>query len=762
MKTASPRSCGMLATSRLLGATLGIAVFAVLFLCHVRPRPIKLGGSLQGGKVGMFSRELSAAASSSRPFLASRDVGLLLTRSFDESRRHLTPRRGLARGQPGTRRAWRLSPRCEERAAAQMGQEQQGYPEPGGQQKQDEDNGGAWDAEDQGSVGQVEDQGWEAAGGEAGGEGEEGAAQPEEGDVLPPGVQNAIGALVKAVQENPRGAAVTAAAAGVTLTGGAALSNILSSMPAPVMALEEALGFAVLAYYVPQYALSVERRNRLQASINDVWERATGERAPWDDGTTRAVVRTDAEKDAEKSGVYAITAEEEEQRQAKRQSLIEDLNITSTTVEQTEEEVTDVIDGVFQQYNAKIPTPVKTALTDAITEIRLEDIKYREDYAVLVQEFELLSLERKELSDRVDKMEGELARLDQECVMATERVRSLEALLQSTEMEAKVQLDRMKEGLAQAVQEAADAEFEKQALEEKIQDTAMAERNERLEAQVTALKSRLEEALDDTELAQQRAMDADKEFKATKESLDSKVESLKQQLEIARLMEATRESETRTLEENLGALIDDETSAASAIADLEQLTASMADTPLEQQQAIPVLVEDIEKRQEKADEIVDGAVAAIKGAEEAWESLSAASETKEREVEKKKKTTKAVDKGDTPKKKPLSKMNKTELIAECELYGLETSGKVAELRVRIRAAQKAQKSSGGDKKKGAAAASKKDAEEPQPAASDEGTQSSKEAPNAKTKTVISSKLNDKDSDENEAEVEDADDDSLVI
>jgi len=107
-------------------------------------------------------------------------------------------------------------------------------------------------------------------------------------------------------------------------------------------------------------------------------------------------------------------------------------------------EVVAVIDDVLSRFEVELPGEVRAALVKAIQEIRLEDIKYREDYKVLVEEFELLALEKKELAEKIDSLETRLETLDNEYVNAKERVTDLQATLESAENERETALDRVK------------------------------------------------------------------------------------------------------------------------------------------------------------------------------------------------------------------------------------------------------------------------------------------------------------------------------
>mmetsp|Transcript_11751 Transcript_11751/g.18670 ORF Transcript_11751/g.18670 Transcript_11751/m.18670 type:complete len:577 (-) Transcript_11751:179-1909(-) len=455
--------------------------------------------------------------------------------------------------------------------------------------------------------------------------------KPDDESLIPPGVQNAVENAAKIIAENPQETLIVAGAAGLAATTVASLSNFFSTMPGPLMALEEALGVAVCAYYIPKYTLSAQKRKELRANLAAIWTKATGKSSPF----TRL-----QEDDVLEDSEFEMMAESE---------------------------VMAAIDDVLTTYNSNLSPAVREALTKALQEIRLEDIRYRQDYKTLAEEFEEIANERKSLAERVDVLEGRLAASDEACVKATKRVSELEATLRSTELEGKVVLDRTNKALQEAQRAAADALQQKEKFETELFSSKTGHTTKRLEAQVKALKSRLEEALDEQESAQQKAIDAEKLFKEAKNNLSKRVESLRSQLEIARLMEASREDEAQIIASQIDRLVGEEAVAANEAAGTQpEIKQGSEVEPKAVQGDNPV--EMLEKGTSKAMGIVADAMAAAQGAEKAWSSLT----------------------GTKKERKALSRMTKVELRGECNDRGIDTTGKVAELRVRLRAARKAE------------------------------------------------------------------------
>eukprot|EP00467_Chlorarachnion_reptans_P002066 CAMPEP_0114527832 /NCGR_PEP_ID=MMETSP0109-20121206/23848_1 /TAXON_ID=29199 /ORGANISM="Chlorarachnion reptans, Strain CCCM449" /LENGTH=538 /DNA_ID=CAMNT_0001709867 /DNA_START=483 /DNA_END=2099 /DNA_ORIENTATION=- len=455
-----------------------------------------------------------------------------------------------------------------------------------------------------------------------------------------PAVANALESVVNAIRENPVNAVAAAGATGIALTSVATLTDIISQIPAPVMAIEEALGVAVCAYYIPQYALSVQRRRDLKATLTGIWTKATGRSSPF-----------------LKEGVDADELEDAE---------VERL---------AESEVVGAIDDVLTSYNTTIPKPVKGALVTAIQEIRLEDIRYRQDYKILAEEFELLAIERQELSENIFTMEKKLEALDEECVNAIKRAERLQATLTSVEKDARINLERAKKSLEEANTAAEQARKEKERVEALLENSSNESGTKLLEAQVKALKERLEQALDDQESAQQKAIDVESQYKDSQKSFETELETLKSQLELARLVEATREQESIEIVSQLEMLSDEEARAAAAAATID------SNVLKELEQAADV--DETTSEPEATQEISPG-----KKSKKTANKATGASPKKTPAKKKRVTATASTATSKTDGNKALSRMTKPELQAECKERGISAEGKVAELRVRLRTARK--------------------------------------------------------------------------
>jgi len=213
---------------------------------------------------------------------------------------------------------------------------------------------------------------------------------------------------------------------------------------------------------------------------------------------------------------------------------------------------------------------------------------------------------------------------------------------------------------------------QKEELEMQLQKTSSsAEQTETLQAQVKALKARLEEALDEVEGAQQITMDVEKEYKY-------KIENLKAELEIARLMEVSREEDTENLAAQLDSLVDEEAQAAAAAASgIDALVDS---------ELLGVTAAQADEATEAAAATTTAAASPLSFVQASVEKVKATFNAADSETSTTAKTTKK--EAAAEKQKPLSKMNKKELVEECQSLGLNTKGKVPELRVRIRTARK--------------------------------------------------------------------------
>jgi len=451
-----------------------------------------------------------------------------------------------------------------------------------------------------------------------------------EGVSIPQPVVDVLKSVAEVVKKNPGESLVAAGAFGFAITSTAAINNFVNTAPQSLMALEELLGIAVCAYYIPKYTLSSQNRKELQAKLASIWTKATGTSSPF--------IRKE---------IAAIDDGTSEDEQFERLAA---------------SEVMAAVDDVLAAYNTTLPLPVRDALTQAIQQIRLEDIRYRQDYKILAEEFEKLVAERNELKSLVESMEKKLSLVEQEYLKQTDRVSQLEGELRSTELEADVVLKRTKEALDTAAKEAEDARQEREKLAEQLSKSSSIGTTKRMEAQIKALKARLEEALDDQETAQQKAMDAEKQLVKASQSLNTRVESLKSQLEIARLMETAREEEATTLQKELDDLVDEDALEATKAVSLDEFV-----------ETVQANVEAKEETTSKGGADVLSKIG--QGAEAVLNTLSG------------KPTKPKVSEG-ADKRKALSRMNKTELKAECEERGIEVDGKVAELRVKLRAARK--------------------------------------------------------------------------
>mmetsp|Transcript_28209 Transcript_28209/g.39237 ORF Transcript_28209/g.39237 Transcript_28209/m.39237 type:complete len:282 (+) Transcript_28209:91-936(+) len=249
-----------------------------------------------------------------------------------------------------------------------------------------------------------------------------------------------------------------------------------------------------------------------------------------------------------------------------------------------------------------------------------------------------------------------LEKMDLEYVKAKDLIVELKATITSLENEADAVLKSSQAAAEAAQNELKELLKERKHVEDELERVRAKDTGE-LEAQIKALKSRLGEALDAQEMAQQKFMEAEKTLLETKNDMEKKISDLNSQLAIARLLEQSREKDTENLALQLDMLVDEELAAVKEIGDsLEEDIITAAAT------------------------LNDVPPSSFSSTESAPSGKAKASSENATQVS-------SVRKGG----RPLSKMNKKELQAECEMLGLDVSGKVPELRVRIRTARSAAK-----------------------------------------------------------------------
>mmetsp|Transcript_28206 Transcript_28206/g.39231 ORF Transcript_28206/g.39231 Transcript_28206/m.39231 type:complete len:441 (+) Transcript_28206:2-1324(+) len=408
---------------------------------------------------------------------------------------------------------------------------------------------------------------------------------------------------------------------GIAVTGGAAINNFMATIPGPFSTFEEILGFAVCAYYIPKYVGTAEGRKSLKSELSQFWITTVGSEPP--------ATLTDKPKPP----------------------------VNTMVIPDGSEDVTDIIRKVAASYNANLSPNFKSALVNAIQRLREEDLQYREDYKVLLEEFDLLTREKEELLVKIGKLEAALEKMDLEYVKAKDLIVELKATITSLENEADAVLKSSQAAAEAAQNELKELLKERKHVEDELERVRAKDTGE-LEAQIKALKSRLGEALDAQEMAQQKFMEAEKTLLETKNDMEKKISDLNSQLAIARLLEQSREKDTENLALQLDMLVDEELAAVKEIGDsLEEDIITAAAT------------------------LNDVPPSSFSSTESAPSGKAKASSENATQVS-------SVRKGG----RPLSKMNKKELQAECEMLGLDVSGKVPELRVRIRTARSAAKS----------------------------------------------------------------------